>query len=63
MLITTASLLIAVHYHRQRLRRCTGIIRTLVYARDTRTRETSWCNEIRARIDRSENRNVAKTVA
>lgn len=67
MLIITVSLLIVVHYHRQRLRRCAGNVRTLVYAR-TRERETeregemSWCNEIRARIDRSENRN-AKTVA
>lgn len=39
MLIITVSLLIVVHYHRQRLRHCTGNIRTLVYAGDICTRE------------------------
>jgi len=38
MLIITVSLLIVVHYHQQWLCRCTGNIRTLAYARDTRTR-------------------------
>lgn len=39
MLIITVSLLIVVHYRRQRLRHCTGNIRILVHAGDIRTGE------------------------